>query len=414
MIGQNASMPSLLLVTHRSPWGRGGASARWRSLFTRMPELGWKVNAVCADQVDDIDVETHELEHVAPRARLMSRMRSILRPAFNLAGIQPPQRSMLWTIRGALAVRARLGDRPDVVVVTAPPMVALLAARLGLIGSDVPFVADMRDLWAGNPALDRGGPLLPWIERWIFARAELVIVPTAECLESIRGRHPAFEDRFRLIPNGFEPELVALRSSASWSHRPLTILHSGVLTADRPLAPLLKALESDRLRSSFRLCLHGYMAPEIEDELSGAPPGLEVQVLPPSDWTEAIEHIASADVTLVSQSRAAGDHLAVVSKLYEYIAIGKPVLCLTDGGGTEAMLKRLGVGQFCAPLDDPGAITSVLLRMLEEPPPPPVSVECIAPYDRAHIARTMANALGDVIERHPSRNLQASSALGQG
>jgi glycosyltransferase involved in cell wall biosynthesis len=393
-------MPSLLLVSHRSPLGRGGASARWRSLFTRMPELGWKVDTVCADQVDDIDAEAHEREHIARRARLMSRMRSILRPAFNLAGIQPPQKSLVWMMRGAFAVRARLGERPDVVVATAPPMVALLAARLGLIGSDVPFVVDMRDLWAGNPAFDREGPLLPWIERWIFARADIVIVCAAECLVSIGRRHPALKDRFRLIPNGFEPELVALRSQASWSHRPLTILHSGVLTANRPLSPLLKALNSDRLRSSFRLCLHGYLAPEIEGELSAVPPELEVQVLPPSDWREAIQHIASADVTLVSQARAAGDELTVASKVYEYLAIGKPVLCLTDGGGTETLLKRLGVGQFCARLDSPRTITSALLRLLEEPPPAPVPVEQLAPYDRAHIARTMVDALEDVIKRH--------------
>jgi glycosyltransferase involved in cell wall biosynthesis len=367
-----------------------------------MPELGWMVDAVCADQVDDIDAEAHELQHIARRARLMSRMRSILRPAFNLAGIQPPQRSMLWTIRGALAVRARLGDRPDVVVATAPPMVALLAARLGLLGSDIPFVVDMRDLWAGNPAFDRGGPLLPWIERWIFARADIIIVCAAECLVDISKRYPALKDRFRLIPNGFEPELVALRSPPSWSQRPLTILHSGVLTTARPLAPLLKALDCDRLRSSFRLCLHGYLAPEIEGELSAAPPGVEVQVLPASDWGEATARIASADVTLVSQARGAGDELTVASKVYEYLAIGKPVLCLSDGGGTEAMLKRLGVGHFCARLDDSGAITSALLRLLEEPPPPPVAVEQIAPYDRARIARSMADTLGDVIERHPS------------
>jgi glycosyltransferase involved in cell wall biosynthesis len=276
-------------------------------------------------------------------------------------------------------------------------MVALLAARLGLVGTDAPFVVDMRDLWAGNPTFDRGGPLLPWIERWIFSRADLVVVCTAECLTSIRGRHPNLKDRFRLIPNGFEPELIALRSpSASRPQRPLTILHSGVLTADRPLAPLLDALRSDRLRGSFRLCLHGYLAPEIEKELSAAPPGLEVEVLPASSWSQAIELIADADVTLVSQARAAGDELAVASKVYEYMAIGKPILCLTDGGGTETMLKRLGAGDFCARLDDPHAITSVLLRLLEEPPAP-VSLEKLAPYDRAQIAATFVSALEKVV-----------------
>jgi hypothetical protein len=167
-----------------------------------MPELGWKVDAVCADQVDDIDVQKHmSWEHIARRARLMSRMRSILRPAFNLAGIQPPQQSLVVDrcVERSPSERDSVSC-PDVVVATAPPMVALLAARLGLIGSDVPFVADMRDLWAGNPAFDRGGPLLPWIERWIFARAEL----RHRMRRRVPGEHSAggirpLKDRFRLI-----------------------------------------------------------------------------------------------------------------------------------------------------------------------------------------------------------------------
>lgn len=361
------------------------------------------MQAVYSDQVEDIDARAGQLEHVARRSRLISRMRSMLGPIFALAGVHPPQRSMLWTLRGALALRAGLASKPDVVVATAPPMVALLATRIGLIGSDVPFVADMRDLWAGNPVLDRGGPLLPWLERLIFARAARVILPTAECLESIRARHPDLEDRFQLITNGFEPELLEMRAPLEFSHRPLTILHSGVLTVNRPLTSLLQALDCDRLRSNFRLCLHGYLAPEIEDQLSHAPAGLDIEVVPPSDWTDAVKRIAASDVTLVSQTKAAGDDLAVVSKVYEYLAIGKPVLCLTDGGGTEAILRRLGAGEFCARLDDQDGITSALVRLLEEPPPPPVSVERIALYDRAHIARTMADSLLAVIESHPLR-----------
>jgi hypothetical protein len=80
------------------------------------------------------------------------------------------------------------------------------------------------------------------------------------------------------------------------------------------------------------------------------------------------------------------------------MAIGKPVLCLTDGGGTETMLKRLGAGEFCGRLNDRAGITSILLRLLDETPAPPVPLEQLMPYDRAQIARTFATALEHVVK----------------
>jgi hypothetical protein len=60
------------------------------------------------------------------------------------------------------------------------------------------------------------------------------------------------------------------------------------------------------------------------------------------------------------------------------------------------MLKRLGASAFCARLDDHDAIKSALLRLLEEPHDP-VTVEQLAPYDRAHIARAFVDALEEVV-----------------
>ena len=75
-------------------------------------------------------------------------------------------------------------------------------------------------------------------------------------------------------------------------------------------------------------------------------PSMSKRALPP--WEDAVRAIAAADVGLISQSRRAGDETAVTTKVYEYLALGKPVLCLSDGGATEALLQRLGAGEFSA------------------------------------------------------------------
>ena len=97
--------------------------------------------------------------------------------------------------------------------------------------------------------------------------------------------------------------------------------------------------------------LHGYVAPEIRAEIERS--GAEVELVPPSSWEDAVRRIAAADVALVTQARGAGDETAVAAKVYEYLALGKPVLCLSHGGATEALLRRLGADQLTARLDDP-------------------------------------------------------------
>jgi hypothetical protein len=386
----------LLLVTHRAIDQSGGPAARWRSLETHLPEAGWTVDVVAAPQrasaVEYGQDERGQGRAVA-RARVMGTVGRLADPAFGLLGMRPDAfpLSMAWLPRGAAAVRHRLGaERYDAILATGPPMVALLAARAAQRAGDPPLLMELRDLWAGSPAFDRGGPILRGLERWAFGGAELVIACTPEAVADIQARHAGA--RVAEIPNGFEATLHDRRREDPPVGRPLTILHSGTLTADRPLAPILRELASRR--DAFRLVLHGYVAPAIEREIAAS--GLEVERVPPSGWEAAVERIAAANITLVTQARGAGDATAVAAKVYEYLALGRPVLCVTDGGATEALLRRLGADGLTARLDDGRSIAAALDRIAAGDVPPPVPPERLAPYERAATARRLAALLDEV------------------
>ena len=204
---------------------------------------------------------------------------------------------------------------------------------------------------------------------------------TPEAADDLQRRHPGA--RVEEIPNGFEPALVAMRTPPSGG---TTILHSGTLTKDRPLEPLLQAL-----RPPLRLVLHGYVAPEIRAEIERS--GADVELVQPSGWEEAVRRMADADVALVTQGRGAGDETAVAAKVYEYLALGKPVLCLSHGGATEALLRRLEADQLVARLDDPASIETALARITAGELPPPVPPEKLAPYERPRLAERLADLL---------------------
>ena len=372
----------VLLVSHRPIDQAGGPAARWRSFSRHLPEHGWEVDVVSAPAADEFAAPAKAQR----RARVMEGVGKLADPVFRLAGLRPEAMplSTLWVRRGTRETRRRLATgRYDAVLATGPPFSALIAARRAAGGT--PLVVELRDLWAGNPAFDRGGPVLPRLESRVVDRAQAVIAVTPEAADDLRRRHPGA--RVEDIPNGFEPALLAMRTTPTAG---TTIIHSGTLTKDRPLEPLLRAL-----RPPLRLVLHGYVAPEIHAELERS--GADVELVPPSPWEEAVRRIADADVALVTQGRAAGDETAVAAKVYEYLALGKPVLCLSHGGATEALLRRLDADQLVARLDDPASIEAALATINGGALPPPVSPERLAQYERPRLAERLADLLDGLV-----------------
>jgi glycosyltransferase involved in cell wall biosynthesis len=393
----------LLLVSHRPISQEGGPAARWRSLARRLPDLGWELDLLSApERVGNVEFTENSRAQTltSRRATVMGAVGRASKPAFALAGVRPEAMplSMAWVPRGAISVRRRLREAGhDLVVATGPPMAGVLAARAGRQGPHPPLIVEFRDLWAGNPSFDLRGGLLGAIEAWTLRQAAAVVACTPEAADDLRRRHPQVADRVREIPNGFEPELLERRNGGPLpSSGKLTILHSGTLVADRPLAPLLRLLARDPWRDSFRLVLHGYLTPQIANQVREFGDAVRIEVLPPSGWSDAVSRIAASDVGLVTQARGAGDATAVASKVYEYLALGKPVLCLTHGGATEALLRRLGADELCGRLDNERSIERSLERLRDRRVSAPLEPAALARYDRHRLAGEMAALLDDV------------------
>jgi glycosyltransferase involved in cell wall biosynthesis len=401
-------MKRLLLVTHRPLPQEGGPTARWRAFVRHLPAHGWEVDVVSAPlRASGVEFVSDErsARRVVARARLMGSLGRVAEPVFRLAGLRPEAvpLSMLWVVNGTRAVRARLREaRPDVVLATAPPAVAMFVATGALPKDGPPLVLELRDLWAGNPFYETRPGALDRLERKVVTRAARVVVMTPEAASDVESRHPDAAARVVAIPNGFEPALLERRGPERRSGEPLTLLHSGTLVGTRPLAPLLSVLARDAYRGRVKLVLHGYLSPASREEVDAARSLVELEIVPPSSWEDAVERMCRADVCLVTQSDAVGDQTAVASKVFEYLALGKPVLATTDGGATEALLRRLEVDALVARLDDASSIAAALDRALDGEWPEPVPPAELRPYDRRLLAGEMARLLNDVVREGAS------------
>jgi glycosyltransferase involved in cell wall biosynthesis len=92
--------------------------------------------------------------------------------------------------------------------------------------------------------------------------------------------------------------------------------------------------------------------------------GLEeyVQVLGYLPHREALERLTAADLLLLIPSYGEGAELFVPGKLYEYLASGRPILCLAEAGASADLITRSRSGWVVKPTDI-GVIAGKLVEL---------------------------------------------------
>ncbi len=396
-------------------------ATRWGFLMQALRELGWEIETVSPranPTADEMSSDPRVARLSALRARVMHRVGQAIRPAYRgLLGVQPEAfpPNVLWSFTGRADIRRAIDSfRPDVVVATSPPPAALFASSAATRGTGIPLVADMRDPWAGSLFYDAGGTLLTDIERRAFSASAAVVAVTDPMLAELRERHPGLAERMHVLPNGFDPQILPLREQAHTPRRggKLTLIHPGALYGERSVDVLVSALSRPELRDRVRLELVGNMNASSEAAVRDAPAELEIDLSPPTPWHETIDRIAAADAVVVLFPPQLGDRVAWPVKMFEGLALGKPILSLTGGGAGEALLRELGVAQGCARWDDADSVAAAAARLLEAPPAP-VAPERLARWDRSNVARDYDALLERLIAgaAAPAPNPESQPAL---
>ena len=391
----------LLLVSQRPIDLRGGASVRWRYLLQTLPELGWNVETVWGGG-DPAGTATLLARTRSRRARNALRAGArVAWAALRPLGLNPSllAHNPLWAVRGRRPITEAIARRrPDVVWVTCPPHPAMFAAAAAAHRAGLPFVLELRDLWAGDPGLDAGRPLLRRLQARAVAHAARIVCMTPEAAARLAALHPEAAERIAVLPNGFEPELLALRDAPRPPRGERAVLaHAGTLYGRRSIDGLVDALARPELRHRVRLVLVGGINDRSVAKLEAAGDGIDVEVRPPTQWREAVEAVRQADVAVVLFTP--GDETAVPGKLYEALALGVPVLALTGpDSALGRLLERLGADAGVARHDDPPAIAATIERLLDDPPEP-LEPERLAPFDRRHVAGDVAALLDELARR---------------
>lgn len=262
---------------------------------------------------------------------------------------------------------SRAGWRPDVILSSGPPqrghvVAAALAAKLG-----APWIAELRDLWVGNPYVELERPLR-WLSerlgRRTLARAAAFVAVTEGAASELRAQHPG--KPVTVAMNGFDPEdFDGLEVVTPLDPDKLTIIHAGVIYAGRrdPTA-LIRALALLPQAERARMCVRFY-----HDEFGFvreliAANGVEAQVemlgLVPRSEILRVER--QADVLLLCRWDDRRDDAVIPGKVFEYIGARRPVLAVGSETGEAADIVR--AGPFGLVSNDPRGIARQLSAWL--------------------------------------------------
>ncbi len=317
-----------------------------------------------------------------------------------------PDAGILWApfavARGVLHIRRQ---RIDVVVGSCPgPSALIVALTIGRLTAK-PVVFDYRDGWRDYPyrsfATDWHERFDAWLEAAVIPRADGHIVFGEYLSNLLSDRYEIDDSSFTVIPNGFDPE--DFERLEPWDHddQRRRIVHSGNLMEYRvePFRTFVEGLSRlpEEVRSGIVVDLVGNCHPD----LAGIIDQYELTNMFVS-WgyrshTEALRLLLAGDASLILLP--SHDTAAFTGKIFEYLAVGNPVLALANtSSGCGQIVESLGRSGAVVSPENPQEVYDALSRFDAEDWPR-VEGDVAAQYDRSAQAVRFARFLSDVIDR---------------
>lgn len=381
-------MKRVLIITYYWPPSGGSGVQRWLKMSKYLPEYGWQP-VIYTTENAEYPIIDHSLEKdVAPNIEVIRRPINEPYSAYKkflgikkeetvkMGFIQEKEKNKSWKSDLSLWVRGNffipdarcgwvkpsvrflkeyLNEHPvDAIISTGPPhsmhLIALkLKKALGL-----PWIADFRDPWT---EIDYYNDLhlTAWadrkhhrLEQEVLTKADKVVTVAPDGARRL-GR--LGNRNVRTIYNGFDRDDDA-QTPVNLSEQ-FTITYLGVLSKIQNPSNLWQALaelikEDSGFDKSLRINMIGQIDSAVVSSIdeNGLTQHVAYSPYMPHDQVSAVHRSSTLLLLLLmpdSEPRAKG---LLTGKLFEYMASGRPILCIgPEDGDAARILRETGAGQ---------------------------------------------------------------------
>lgn len=252
----------------------------------------------------------------------------------------------------------------DIVICESPPLFLGITAMLlkWMRGSKLVF--NVSDLWPESAEkLDLVSnklflKLAYWLEARLYKTSALVSGQTQGIVSSVQTRFPSVKTFW--LPNGIDADKFSTANvSYNWREKygyrsnDFIVLYAGILGHAQALEVILKAAALLREDKQVKFVLVGD-GPQ-KDFLHEMKASLQldnVSFLPNQSREEMPNIVAAADVAIVPLRNIPLFKGAIPSKIFENLAMGKPILLGVDGEAKELFINEGKCGLFFTPEDE--------------------------------------------------------------
>ena len=330
---------------------------RWlhRDDGLRMPTQAWVHRArymgVSGGKPSEVLAGTDGIERALTHARLQLRRLVV------------PDENATWAVTAIPAgIRLVRQHGIDVVLSTSPPPSTHLIAAAIARATGARWVADLRDSLvahahrrADSVATRAKAATHRRVAQLVASRADAITCVSEAISEETRALTP--RGRVATIPNGCDFDDVA-----GLEHRPsgrFRLTHTGSFFGRRDPRPFLQALHDSGLDVVARFL--GDFRDADRQWAAGLELGDRLELIPYAPRSESLALQRDSEALLLLIPEAGGRGRGILSgKVFEYIAVGRPILAVVPPDGAAAELIRETGAGVVAPSDDPTAIRAAL------------------------------------------------------
>ncbi len=258
---------------------------------------------------------------------------------------------------------------PKAMVTVGPSHVSHLVGLRVSRCNDLPWIADFKDPWADNPFI--GYPSILHrrlnlrLEKKVLGACSMAITVSPSIRSGLERIHPGL--RAEVLPNGFDPASFRKTGAGAEKGLPLRIIHAGLLYGSRTPFPFLEALKllkargvsPAELQATFLGAASGQTMAAVKRE--GLEEYVEVQGHVPHE--KAVDTILAHDICLLLPGPGKG---TITGKVFEYLAAGKPILCIGGRGGDLEGLLWETTGKRPFEINDPEGISLAVTEWIKE------------------------------------------------
>ncbi|MFA5818611.1 MAG: glycosyltransferase family 4 protein [Bacteroidales bacterium] len=375
-------MNKVLIITYYWPPSGGAGVQRWLKFTKYLPEFGWEPVILTVDPeyaaypVTDnslaaelpLSVKVHRtpaIDYFSIYKKDKSRIPAagfansvdntfkgkILRFIRGNFFIPDPRRGWnKYAFRKACEIIETEGINH--VITTSPPhSTQFIGLNIKKKYPGIKWIADLRDPWTDiyyykqfyptfiSKRIDSG------LEKKVLKKADRIITVGASLKTLFSLKVKGIENKTEVITNGYDEADFKVITANEPSR--FTITYVGTLSDIYPVNGLIASLKNLRLEGKdFVLRFVGTVSENVRDLIMSDIPDSSVEFLPYAIHSEAIKYMMSSTVLILIIPSHKSNKSIVTGKLFEYLASGKPILCLgpADGDAAEIINKcRSGV-----------------------------------------------------------------------